>query len=129
MDLYKRVIEILMNEEIDYKRVVVELAKCEPEVFLRVVDRAPVPWMEKAVEDIKNGMLIEAIKDARNQADLPLKEAKDLMEKVAFAIYCKYGPGALAADYNAIELLKSGKRVIILPTISAKLYQKFMDII
>lgn len=129
MDLYKRVIEILMNEEIDYKRVVVELAKREPEVFLRVVDCAPVPWMEKAVESIKNGMLIEAIKDARNEADLPLKEAKDLIEKVAFAIFCKHGPGALAADYHAIEQLKSGKRVIILPNLTAKLYQKFMDII
>ena len=93
MNDYSKVIDILMSGELDYKKVVIEMAKKYPSTFLEIITSIHLaePWMIDIIHNIRNGNLIMAIKILRQEVKFPLKDAKDICEKLAFAIYKKYG--------------------------------------
>jgi len=81
---YKQVIAILMEGSLNYKDMVVELAKHNPDTFLAihalVGDSAMEPWVKDAARQIKGNNKIEAIKIVRTNTGLGLKEAKDVVD-------------------------------------------------
>lgn len=82
---FQKAIAVLMNENIDYKKVCIALAQSNPKLFVKLVDD---PNVFKPVEDwhreVKRNMIgerkIEAIKLIRNMTGFGLKEAKDISD-------------------------------------------------
>lgn len=83
-EIYSKVIDQLLFGELDYKKIVIELAKKKPEVFLDIVgfdsphlisERA----MGKIVMFLRYDQLTEAIRVLRDDTQLNLQCAKDVI--------------------------------------------------
>ena len=89
---YKDAIDILVSKPINYERIVVELVKQYPKIFLKIVtpDRelfqvlAKDGWMTYARSLLDSGKKVEAIKQVRDNLGYGLKEAKDIIDYASF---------------------------------------------
>jgi hypothetical protein len=90
---YSEVIDVLMTQDINYKKIAIELAKKHPDIFMECLAQSTeflgqkLTCTELAILDIlKNppsstiSPKIEAIKQYRIIANTNLKEAKDAVE-------------------------------------------------
>ncbi len=86
---YQAVMDIMLGQqELNYKKIVVELAKQNPKLLLKIMnpDRnmfavlAKDPWMTEVRGHIGNGDRIDAIKLIREKVGYGLKEAKDITD-------------------------------------------------
>ena len=82
-DLYKKIIEIFATKEIDYKGICVRLAQNDPDLFLEYADPLATleEWQQEALEDMKAGRRIQAIRICRNETGWGLKESKEAVDK------------------------------------------------
>lgn len=81
MNLYPAVIEALMNGELNYRSVVIEIAKKHPKIVLAAIkDLSQLPWMKDIDELLRQDRKIDAIKLWRSEEGIGLKEAKDAVE-------------------------------------------------
>lgn len=82
---YQKAINVLMNENVDYKKIVIALAQINPKLFIRLIDD---PNVFKPVEqwhrDVKQFIIadkkVEAIKRIREKTGFGLKESKDISD-------------------------------------------------
>lgn len=80
---YIEAIELLVNSDVDYKKVCVSLAKQYPDIFVNLAKPAPVmPWAMTVVEHLENNRYVNAIKQVRESNSLGLKEAKDIVDNL-----------------------------------------------
>jgi hypothetical protein len=82
---YKKAIDILMSDNLNYKELIVRLAKDNPELFIDLVqiNRAPVDHdIRSILGNLLSGNRIEAIKLTRTKFSLELKEAKDVINNL-----------------------------------------------
>lgn len=76
-NLYPKVIDMLLNDETDFRAIVGEIAKTDP----RLVLDALLPLWRKMVDvELRDRRKIAAIKIWRNHTGLGLREAKDAVE-------------------------------------------------
>lgn len=100
---FQKAIDVLMNENIDYKKVCIALAQTNPKLFIKLVDD---PNVFKPVEEwhreVKRHMIgvrkVEAIKLIREKTGFGLKEAKDISDLLQNH-YAKQGL-CVAYDYS-----------------------------
>lgn len=83
-EIYSKVIDLLLSGELDYKKIAIELAKREPEIFLKIsgvlVEQILSGDTVRLIASfIKSDQLISAIKELRNAKSLDLKTAKDII--------------------------------------------------
>ena len=89
---YAAAIETLTNENVDFRRIAIELAKTSPALFLRLHrNEKPVKIMQsiltpaqtvEIISCIRTGIRIGSIKALRMARGLGLKEAKDIIDTV-----------------------------------------------
>lgn len=82
---YKKAINILMDGDVDFKKLGVTLAQMNPKLFVQLVDNPNVfRPIEQWHRDVKHLMCdskkIEAIKLMREKTGFGLKEAKDISD-------------------------------------------------
>ena len=87
---YAEAIRLLTDEKkvLNYKNIVIELARRNPKLFVDIVVPAPQmfnilareTWMTIVREKIDNGLKVEAIKEIRDCAGYGLKESKDILD-------------------------------------------------
>ncbi len=83
-EIYSKVIDRLLSGDLNYKKIVIELAKQEPEIFLEIsgspVEQIlPVDTVKQIVSDIKSNQMIKAIQELRTAMNLGLGEARDII--------------------------------------------------
>lgn len=83
---YAKAIDILMGREVDFKSMCIELAKQNPELFCTLAAGAAPSkdnaWHREAVQFMRNGNMVSAIKLCREKTGFGLKEAKDIIDAV-----------------------------------------------
>ena len=79
---YQAAIDVLMDEDIDYKSLVVELVKQDPAMFLLVHQSAcnNMPWMKEVDNLLRGEKKISAIKVWRAHTGDGLKDSRDAVE-------------------------------------------------
>lgn len=80
---YKDVIDLLTQEFVDYRKLVIAIAKENPEAVMRAVylgAARPAAWAREAAAFIKANNPVHAIKQIRIEHGLGLKEAKDIVD-------------------------------------------------
>jgi len=80
-DAYKGVVYMLLNPNLDYKRIVERLAAEHPEIFIEL--QHEIDWKVKAKEFCRthDTQKIQCIKYVRELTGMGLKEAKEWVEK------------------------------------------------
>lgn len=79
-DYHKKAIDVLESlREPDYRKVLVEIAKHRPAVFVSA-SRCVNPWVKDCAELVNCGEKIQAIKLWRTNTGSSLKEAKEAVE-------------------------------------------------
>jgi len=78
MNYYAKAIDILTQPDVDYRTMLIEIAKRHPKVVCEVgvFER----WERECLPLIHNEQKIGAIKLCRELTGVPLKEAKDAVE-------------------------------------------------
>lgn len=80
---YQKAIDLLLSNTIDYKKIVVELAKFYPETFVKLATSSfNEPWHSKVKNYILAGEKVSAVKLTREKLNLGLKEALDVVHLV-----------------------------------------------
>lgn len=80
---YIEAIELLINSDVDYKKVCVALAKQYPDIFVNLAKPVPVAsWAMAVVEHLENSRYVNAIKQVRETNGNSLKEAKDIVDNL-----------------------------------------------
>ena len=79
---FKEVIDVLVSSEIDWKQLVVDIAKDHPaSVVVAAGKQIKIfGWKEECRALVWNGQKIEAIKACRAATGMSLKESKDAVE-------------------------------------------------
>lgn len=85
---YQMAIDILMTQDVNYKKIVIELAKKHPDIFIECMGQKQIlTQLEFEILNIlkrdhttTSSPKIEAIKHHRTVASSSLKEAKDAVE-------------------------------------------------
>lgn len=82
MNDYMRTIDLLMSPDIDYREIVIEIAKKHPDILMEAAQTIEneVPWKVEVDISLRAGLKIDAIKRWRQATGLGLKEAKDAVE-------------------------------------------------
>ena len=91
---YSKAIDILVNSELDWKSIVVALAKKAPDLFVKLAEEVAPPHgpemfgvkpdlklYTQVGEELKFNGKVPAIKMLRNALGCGLKEAKDYVEQ------------------------------------------------
>lgn len=104
---YQEAIDFLLNKNrpIDFEKVVVELAKKHPKIFLSIVKQErnvfavlnKESWMSYARQRLVDGQKVEAIKEIRSATGFGLKEAKDIADLALTIMFPAQGFTATAA--------------------------------
>lgn len=100
---YRQVIALIMDEKIDYRRVVQRLAQDYPDILLKVMNEKE-DWQREVVEEVYHRNKISAIKRLREATWLGLKEAKDIVENLEVAFCNKYAHRP-RPQYNATPVV------------------------
>jgi len=80
MSYYAKAIDILTNPETDFRDIVIQIAKMNPQAVVDAVGFNP--WERKCIPLIRADKKIGAIKLCRELTGIPLKEAKDAVEEL-----------------------------------------------
>lgn len=90
---YAQAIDLLMNGNLDFRQICIDLAKENPKVFVEMADRKPPEdWCRHIINLIRkpcsNGISckVECIKELRSATGLPLKESKEIIEQVMWEL-------------------------------------------
>lgn len=89
---YKEALELISQGSYDATKVLLELAKENPLMFIRCVNKTQVikddnyQILEKACQYLISKRPIEAIKLIRESFDFGLKEARDICDKVRYTM-------------------------------------------
>jgi hypothetical protein len=102
MYAYKRVIDILMNGQVDTHALTIKLAQCYPEIFLELFCGA-VTWHQTVINLIKTDQFVEAIKTLRKETGYGLKESKDVVDNLRWDLY-RAGAG-VQKPYSDAQIL------------------------
>ena len=90
-NLYANVIDVLNSSNVDYRRIVIELAKTSPSLFLKLHNgekiskpqkpKSPLPsYKVREIQQlIRTNQTIPAIKALRGTGSLSLKDARDII--------------------------------------------------
>lgn len=92
MNHHKTVIDILSAPDIDYKALVLEIAKSRPAAVVRAyaeVKAQAEPWRHDVIDLLKSDQYVNAIKCVRENTGWMLKEAKDYCDKMRTALGIK----------------------------------------
>ena len=83
--IYIEVIDLLMNGDIDFRLIALNLAKEQPDVFVRLASKKmPEPWAVNAFRSLRSNQKVDGIKIIRAATGLGLKEAKDVADNVCW---------------------------------------------
>lgn len=83
VEAYKQAIEVLMNQDINFREMGIALAKNCPELFLELVNVPPYLTKYRPVKvNLEKREKIQAIKELRTVTGLGLKEAKDIVDNL-----------------------------------------------
>lgn len=81
---YKLALDIISHDDIDWKKLCVEVAKENPEVLVKSSHNIIDIWKKEAYRlYVKEGQKIQAIKYCREQTGMSLKDAKEAVEVLA----------------------------------------------
>ena len=81
MNYYAEAIEALTDPDIDFRRIVIDVAKHHPKIFLEATGRKfDHGWRREVDTLLRAEKKINAIKLWRSETGLGLKEAKDAVE-------------------------------------------------
>lgn len=83
-EIVARILDILIEKNHNFETIVIELAKRDPELLIKIVDEmtpAKFPDLQKI---LKEQGKIQAIKYVRNEAKIGLKEAKDFVDEYCY---------------------------------------------
>jgi ribosomal protein L7/L12 len=86
INTYKKVIDILAQEDLDYKSIVIKLAKRYPETFVELVDPHK-SYADEVCDMIANRKLYESVKLIRAKEGLGLYDAKQIMDNLVMRMY------------------------------------------
>ncbi len=89
---YKDAIDILTSKNLNYEKIVIELVKQNPKLFLKIITPnrelfkvlAKDDWMTYVRALLEEGKKVEGIKLIRDKLGYGLKEAKDVADFAAF---------------------------------------------
>lgn len=102
---YKRVIEIISEDDLDYKAIVIAIAKDDPATFLKYADkRQPPKHVQMIYESIVSQNKVQAIKDLRATHNLGLKDAKDIVDHIELTLAHRGVPGVTAPQFSVSPL-------------------------
>lgn len=76
----EKAIDILLDDDNDWKKLCAEMAKRQPTLFVRVATESSDSWTVHAKLLVESGNKIGAIKYCRNETGLGLREAKEAVE-------------------------------------------------
>lgn len=81
-DAYKLTIDLITGSLFDAKKIVVALAKENPELLIKLYRATTVtePWQRDVVTAVYQSNPVSAIKTTRERTGLGLKEAKDIVD-------------------------------------------------
>lgn len=115
---YHEVIDTLIKGNIDYKQIVIDLAKENPELFLKLTKTHRLMSLDfsqnlkMTVQFARSGATVDAIKCLRIETGLGLKESKDIIERFQnWLIETNRTDTALVYKYNVPELLAQQERI------------------
>jgi hypothetical protein len=94
--IYQEAIDCLMAPTIDYRTIVIALAKRYPNVLIELANGTKEDWHVFVLEQLKKGEKVNAIKETRFRTGLGLKEAKDIVD---YAMHIGHVHG-LSYDYG-----------------------------
>lgn len=95
-ELHSTVINFLFQEDVNYRDIVIEIAKKHPEVLVEIISskkKVIYSWHQTVVAYIKENRRVEAVKLVREKLGYSLKEALDLCNYVQRLLW----------SYNKIE--------------------------
>jgi hypothetical protein len=108
MVAYPNAIEVLMNGNPDFRAIGIALAKTDPELFNRLHQETsfkPVaPWIKIAVDHLRAESLVSAIKECRAATGLGLRDAKVVIDHVAYNLGLREAP-SMVLDNEALRAL------------------------
>lgn len=81
-EYYKQAIDVLLSPNVDLRKVSIELAKYDPQLFVKLVNSISFTYEKEFIKHIENNKIVEAIKLLRNANGIGLKEAKDIADTV-----------------------------------------------
>lgn len=81
---YSQAIEILMNPSVDFRAIVIALAKAHPEILVNIVGPRfnPPQWQRDVVRCAQDYNRVGAVKIYRNNTGSSLKEALDVVNQL-----------------------------------------------
>ena len=82
---FRKAIDVLMNENTDYKKVCIALAQTNPKLFNKLVDDPNVfkhveEWHREVKRHVVAERKVEGIKLIREKTGFGLKESKDILD-------------------------------------------------
>ena len=87
MNYYAQAIDIVTNSSVDFRDLMIEVAKRHPKAIVEAAKLAGVAqteghesWEWKVIPLLKDHQKIHAIKICRSMTGMPLKEAKEAVE-------------------------------------------------
>ena len=81
---FSALIDLLMSGTLDYKKIVTDLIKTQPEVFLQLIDRRSnvEGWRAEIIDFMRDGKKVDAIRSLRQLMGYGLKDAKDVIDNL-----------------------------------------------
>lgn len=88
---YAKVIDLLMDDKLDFRKISTELAKKYPQIFIEMASaNQPIPeWCREVIKFMRAVNKIDAIKCVRAATGVGLKEAKDICDTLCWDLYHK----------------------------------------
>jgi hypothetical protein len=112
---YKQAIDLLMNSDLDFRAMIVRLAKEDPETFINLTNKPKKSeeYLYRVVSEIKNGNKVSAIKILRENTGFMIKESKDIVDNLYVYIRSRYSYLDLPAAPGPVPML-SGSQLEVL---------------
>jgi hypothetical protein len=84
---YAAAIDLIVQPNIDFKQIVLHLAKTNPVILMRTIESmngtfTAEPWMREVLRFLAHENVVGAIKEVRTRTGYGLKEAKDVVDNV-----------------------------------------------
>lgn len=80
---YRSAIDILMQGEVDFRQIAIELAKTDPDLFVRLAEQPRAePWLKEIIGFVREQKYVESIRTLRTHTRFGLKEAKDVIDNL-----------------------------------------------
>lgn len=79
-EAYQKIIDLLAQPDVDYRNLLIEVAKNNPEEVLRAARGAREVWWDEIDRLLRDNKKINAIKQYRNETGYGLIESKEAVE-------------------------------------------------